>query len=81
MSDYRRIMVSLPDSLLTEIDNLLSWGERRDRSEFVREALWNYVEEQRKRTIREQLKQGYMEMGSLNLQLAEEGLEADEVLF
>ena len=76
MADYKRIMISVPASLLREFDGLaLEAGS--NRSEMVREALRRFIEERKKRTLRERLKQGYLEMANLNLQLAEEGFELE----
>jgi CopG family transcriptional regulator/antitoxin EndoAI len=78
VADYKRIMISVPASLLREFDGLaLEAGS--NRSEMVREALRRFIEERKKRTLRERLKQGYLEMANLNLQLAEEGLKSDEL--
>jgi CopG family transcriptional regulator/antitoxin EndoAI len=78
VADYKRIMISVPANLLQEFDGLaLEAGS--NRSEMVREALRRFIEERKKRTLRERLKQGYLEMASLNLQLAEEGFEPDEL--
>lgn len=71
MSQTRKIMISLPDSLLDEID---SHVERKvwNRSAFIRTAAQYYIEELRKEELRELLKRGYREMAQLNLALAEE---------
>jgi len=73
MADFRRIVVSLPNSLLREVDGLVA-VEKRNRSEFIREAMRLYLEERKRHELRESLKRGYQEMASLNLALAEEGL-------
>lgn len=73
MANFRRIVVSLPNSLLKEVDGLVA-VERRNRSEFIREAMRLYLEERKRSELRESLKRGYQEMASLNLALAEEGL-------
>ncbi|MGI6575507.1 MAG: CopG family ribbon-helix-helix protein [bacterium] len=78
MANLKRIMVSVPVNLLHEVDRMIDWEEGGNRSKFIREALKRYVEDQRKLSLREKLKQGYLEMAALNLQLAEEGLEVDE---
>ncbi len=69
-------MISLPDSLLQEVDGLVA-EENRNRSELIREAMSHYLQEVKRRRIREQLKQGYLEMARTNLVLAEEGLAAE----
>jgi CopG family transcriptional regulator/antitoxin EndoAI len=78
VANLKRIMVSVPVNLLHEVDRMIDWEEGGNRSKFIREALKRYVEDQRKLSLREKLKQGYLEMAALNLQLAEEGLEVDE---
>ncbi len=47
MAEVKQIMISLPDSLLEEVDGLAR-KERKDRSQFVQEAMQKYVEEQKK---------------------------------
>lgn len=77
MAGYKRIIVSVPTNLLQEVDGIVALEAGRTRSELIREALWCYIEERKKRALRERLKQGYQEMATLNLQLAEEGVDPD----
>ena len=70
-------MISLPQSLLEEIDGLLEL-ERRNRSEFIREAMRDYIAERKRRGVREAMKRGYQEMAQLNLALAREQMELEE---
>ena len=53
-------MISLPDSLLAEVDGIVAL-ENRNRSELIREAMHMYLQEIKRQRIREQLKQGYQE--------------------
>lgn len=76
MSDVKRIMISIPESLLKEVDGLASM-EKRNRSEFIREAMRLYISERKRRTLREQMKKGYQEMASINLALALENYELE----
>ncbi len=76
MADSKKIMISLPDSLLKEIDSIVSM-EKINRSEFIREAMKLYIRERNKMELREQMKKGYQEMGVINLTLAELGLSLD----
>jgi len=73
MPESKRIMISLPSNLLQEVDGIVAL-EKGNRSEFIREAMRLYLEERKRRELREKLKRGYQEMASLNLALAEEGL-------
>ncbi|MEW6697018.1 MAG: CopG family ribbon-helix-helix protein [Bacillota bacterium] len=68
-AQIKRIMISLPDSLLAEVDNIVV-EERVNRSEFIREAMKLYIAERNRRILREQMKKGYLEMAKLNLALA-----------
>lgn len=80
VADRKRINVSLPVSLLREVDRLAGAG-RGSRNRVIMEAMTLYLAEARKSQFVERLKAGYQEMASLNLTLAEEGLGADsEVL-
>lgn len=72
MAVSKRIVVTVPEPLLQQVDGIAAM-ERIDRSALIREAVRIYVEERKKRDIREQMRQGYREMAGLNLTLAEEG--------
>ncbi len=72
----KRIVVSLPNSLLTEIDKIVK-VENKNRSEFIREAMKLYIREKRKMEMREFMIKGYREMGAINVALAEIGLSMD----
>lgn len=76
MKRTKRIMISLPQNLLREVDGVVEL-ERKTRSEFIREAMKLYLQEREKRQIRERLQEGYMEMARLNLYLANEALNAE----
>lgn len=76
MPETRRIMVTLPISLLEEIDRLVN-SEKRNRSQFIREAMQLYLVERKRHFLREQMKKGYIEMAQINLRLALEDIAAD----
>ncbi|AGA68584.1 putative transcriptional regulator with CopG/Arc/MetJ DNA-binding domain and metal-binding domain [Desulfitobacterium dichloroeliminans LMG P-21439] len=79
MAESKRIMISLPENLLAEVDDVVTL-ENRNRSEFIREAINSILHERRKRGIREQMRKGYQEMAQLNLAIARElFLAEDEV--
>lgn len=79
MPGVRRIMISLPQSLLEEVDGLLC-RLGQSRNEFVCEAMTLYIQEAKKRYVLEQMKRGYQEMAQLNLALAQEHCQwEDEV--
>lgn len=76
MPKTKRVMVSVPYNLLQEVDGIVS-SEKRNRSEFIREAMRLYIRERKKNEIREKMQKGYKEMGKINLDLANEALEAE----
>ncbi|MDD3839127.1 MAG: ribbon-helix-helix protein, CopG family [Clostridia bacterium] len=80
MAELKKILVSLPDSLLREVDEIVAM-EKRNRSEFVREAMKLYLRERRKVQIREKMKKGYQEMSKINSELAESDMGIDEKLY
>lgn len=71
MAESKRIMISLPESLLAEVDGIVT-VEKRNRSEFIREAINSILLERRKQGIREEMRKGYLEMAQLNLSIARE---------
>lgn len=76
MAQYKKILISVPDNLLEEMDMLASI-EKTNRSLIVREAMSLYLREKRKVELREKMRRGYEEMAEINLGLAEECLGAD----
>lgn len=76
-AEKKRIVVSLPQSLLQEVDGLVR-QEKLNRSELISQAMHFYLQEQKKRWIRESMKKGYMEMGSINLNMALEAFSLEE---
>lgn len=76
MAEIKKILISLPDNLLKEIDAIIAM-EKIDRSEFVREAMKLYIREKRRIRMRESMKKGYEEMAEINSVLAKMCLEAD----
>ncbi len=76
MAELKKILVSLPDSLLREVDEIVSI-EKKNRSEFIREAMKLYIRERHRIEIREKMKKGYEEMARINSELTEVGLPTD----
>jgi len=76
LSQYKKILISIPDNLLEELDNMVS-NEKTNRSMLVREAMNLYIREKHKIELREKMKNGYEEMAEINLRLAEVCLGAD----
>ncbi|ADL08643.1 CopG family ribbon-helix-helix protein [Thermosediminibacter oceani] len=76
MAELKRIVVSLPDSLLKQVDGIIS-KEKKNRSEFIQDAMRLYIRERERIRMREQLKNGYQEMADINLRIAEFGINED----
>jgi len=76
VAELRRIMISIPNSLLQEVDGIIAM-EKLSRSQFVREAMRLYIEDRKRKAVRDMMRKGYQEMAVINLTLAEEGLSAD----
>lgn len=69
MSLLKGITISLPGSLLTEVDRI-ALAEHASRSDIMYEAVKLYVEQRRRQLVVEQMKKGYLEMAKINLALA-----------
>jgi CopG family transcriptional regulator/antitoxin EndoAI len=76
LAQYKKILISVPDNLLEEMDTLVS-NEKTNRSMLVREAMSLYIREKHKVELRENMRKGYEEMAEINLRLAEGCLGAD----
>lgn len=75
MSGSKRLVVSLSEGLFKEFDEALKKDSKK-RSEFIREAIILYIEE-KKRLSYEEMKNGYLDMAQLNLEMCEFGFEKD----
>ena len=76
MAELKKILITLPDNLLKEVDFMASL-DKTSRSEFVRKAMRLYLKERRSIEIRERMKKGYQEMAEINIRLVEMCFEAD----
>jgi CopG family transcriptional regulator/antitoxin EndoAI len=79
LAESRKILISLPEQLLEEVDTIVS-VEKINRSEFVRKTIRLYLRERRKIEVRERLIKGYQEMAEINIKLSEIWVEADNDL-
>ncbi len=77
MPTSKRIIISISDMLLSEVDSFTVL-EKRNRSEIVREAIKFYLEERKKELMIEQMKKGYLEMAPINLTIATESSSLEE---
>ena len=76
MAELKRVMISVPGSLLEEVDGIAVLT-KQSRSQLIREALREYVTQCKRKAMIASMKRGYQEMAEINLALAEEGLYAD----
>ncbi len=76
MSNLKKVIVSLPETLLKRID-IIAKEEGKSRSGLIRSILAEFLISKEKQKIREQMVSGYKSMGGINKALAEEGLDAD----
>lgn len=77
MAETRRIIVCLPESIIEEVDDIAS-TEKKNRSDFIQEAIYTVLLERRKAGIREQMRLGYMEMAQINLTIAADLCQVEE---
>ncbi len=77
MSHFKKVLITIPDSLLEEIDALAK-QENKNRSEMVREVMKIYIKEKQRDYIVKSLSQGYQEMAEINLAIARKCFDADE---
>ncbi len=78
LSHRKKIFISLPDTLLAEVDSLAT-AKKLNRSELIREAAKKYVAMQKKASCQESLKKGYQSMAEINVEIAEICLQADNI--
>ena len=76
MAEVKKVLITLPESLLCEVDYLASL-DNKDRSQFIGEAMQHYLFERNRAEIQTRMIQGYSEMADLNRKISEEWLEAE----
>jgi len=76
MSTSKKLVVNLSETLYIEFNKTLKKDSKK-RSEFFREAIILYIEEKKRLSYIDEMKQGYLEMAQLNLEIADMGFEID----
>ena len=71
MSEKKRIEVYVSRQLLEQVDDIAQ-RDQTNRSEVIREAMRQYLTDQRRQEIRTSMQQGYQEMARINLRIASE---------
>ncbi len=80
MANQKKVMVSLPNNLLQEIDGFVK-DDSQDRSQFISSAMEEYIKQLRKNKVEQKMKDGYEEMSKLNLGLAMENFKLENSTF
>ncbi len=78
--ETKRIVISLEEPLLSEIDALAK-SEGITRSSFIRKALSCETRRKKGKKKEAEMKKGYLAMGNINLELANQGIIADNEQF
>jgi len=78
VGDKKRLQISLPDNLMNEVEGYLASGETISNSEFFQEAVRVYLAHLKRDQMKQQLRNGYLEMSDLNRDLADEGLLSNQ---
>ncbi len=76
MSTSKKLVINLSEKLYIEFNKALQ-KDCKKRSEFIREAIILYIEEKKRLNYIDEMKQGYLEMAELNLEIANMGFEID----
>lgn len=79
MAGQKKILISLPEPLLEQLD-ALAGREEVNRSEMIRQAVKQMLERKHTMEIRERMRRGYEEMAGMNLEWAELGLAQDQAV-
>ncbi|MFO8059526.1 MAG: CopG family transcriptional regulator [Bacillota bacterium] len=76
MGSAKRISICIPVSLLREVD-FMARADETSRDQFITDATEAYIEARKRRSLRESLRSGYEKMASLNLDIAEACIDAE----
>lgn len=76
MSTSKKLVINLSKTLYIEFNKTLK-KDCKKRSAFIREAIVLYIEEKKRLNYIDEMKQGYLEMAELNLEIADMGFELD----
>ncbi len=76
MSSLKKILITLPEGLLEELNKAVA-QEGVNRSEFIRRAIKKQLALLNSSKMKEKLKKGYLEMAQVNLSIANMCIEAD----
>ncbi len=76
MKDVKRVIILLPKDILEDIDKI---AQQQDvsRTDIINQALKTYVKFKKKLIYRKKMIKGYIEMGKINKELANQAIEVD----
>ena len=77
MSDTTKIVIHLPENLVAEVDDAVALVHQ-DRGEFIREAIRNALKQHKRDGFVEKMRQGYLEMATINLKIAKDLSSVEE---
>lgn len=72
----QRVIITIPPALLTQVEDVAA-KLNLSRSRLIREALEQYLANQQRLELREQLKEGYVVHAARDLRICEEFAAAD----
>ncbi len=75
---HKRLNITLPESTVDLLETITSKGER---SNFIDTAIKNYIQQEKQKSLRDQLKEGAIVRCERDLQLADEWFETEEELW
>lgn len=76
MAELKRERESISNALLEEAQAIISKKDMT-KEEYIKKTMSLYLKEKKRMETIEAFKNGYIEMGKINLDLAESGLEQD----
>ena len=76
MADQKKVLLSVSESLINEVDRLAALDDI-NRSEFIRRAMKLYITHRHKIEIRERMRKGYEAMANINREWAEVGVASE----
>ena len=65
----KKIVVTVTENLLSQVDSIID-EEQKNRNELISEAIQYYIGERKRRSLRQELSQGYAEMAEINLYIS-----------
>ncbi len=74
----KEISLSLPDSLLSEID-FTARLEHNNRNDLIIRIVRSYLKEKRRLELKSAMMEGYLAMAEINLKIANDFIPADEI--